>query len=177
MNARQLASLVLKLFGIFLLVRHLGFLFMMLGQVNMIRSTGLSGFDNTTGIAISVGAALLYVLACLLLVFQSDAIARRIAPDEPAMLAPGMDADTIQALAFCILGLVLLTKSIPELAQSGVYYFMIEGEQYQASSRVLYSQLVSTVIQFVIGLVLFLQADGLTGIWKKLRTAKGIQNP
>ena len=93
------------------------------------------------------------------------------------MLAPGLDADTIQALAFCILGLVLLTNSIPELAQSAVAYFMTECGQGQAISRVLCSQLVSTVIQFVIGLVLFLQADGLTGVWKKLRTAKGIQKP
>jgi hypothetical protein len=132
---------------------------------------------NTIGITISVGAALLYLLVCLVLVFKSDAIARRIAPDEQATLAPGLDTDTVQALAFCILGLVLLTKSIPELAQSTVAYFMIERAQDQAISRFLCGQLVSTVIQFVIGLVLFLQADGLAGIWKKLRTAKGIQNP
>ncbi|MDX9980250.1 MAG: hypothetical protein RBU25_09530 [Lentisphaeria bacterium] len=177
MNARQLASLVLKLFGIFLLLRHLGLFFLILGQVNMISSTGFSGFDNTTSIAISVGAVLLYLLVCLLIIVKSDAIARRIAPDEQAMLAPGLDADTVQALAFCILGLVLLTGSIPKLAQSAVVYFMTECGQGQANSRGLCSQLVSTVIQFVIGLVLFLQADGLTGIWKKLRTAKGIQNP
>jgi len=177
MNARQLASLVLKLFGIFLLIRHLRYLSMVFSLSNATGYNGPSCFVNTVGLAISVGAGLLYLLACLLLVFKSDAIARRLAPDEQAMLAPGVDADTIQTLAFCILGLILMTKSIPELAQSGVAYFMTECGLSQVHSRLLCSQLVATLIQFVIGLVLFLQADGLTGFWKKLRTAKGIQNP
>jgi uncharacterized membrane protein len=176
MNARHTASLVLKLIGIFTLIKYLGYLPMVLSAFNLITSSGPSRLDTFVGIAISAGTPLLYLIVSILIIVKSDAIAERIAQDEQVMIASGIDADTIQTLAFCILGLVLLTGAVPKLAQLGTNYFMLRRMPNRGVSYTLYGQLIGTVLQIIIGFFLFLQADGLTGLWKKLREAKGIQN-
>jgi membrane protein insertase Oxa1/YidC/SpoIIIJ len=176
MNARRTASLVLKLIGIFILVKYLGYLPMVLGTFNLITSTGPSRLDTFIGIVISAGTPLLYLVASILIVIKSEAIARRVAPDEQMAPPTGIDADTIQTLAFCIVGLVFLTGALPRFAQFATNYFMVQRMPNQKIPYTLYGQLIGTMLQIVIGVVLFLQADGLTGLWKKLREAKGIQN-
>ena len=124
MNARHIASLALKLMGIFILVNYLKYLPMVLGAFAMISTQGPLRLENLVGIAISAGTHLLYLVACLLIIIKSDAIAKRLVTDEQAMISTSMDADTMQTLAFFIVGLVLLTGAIPKLAQCATNYYM-----------------------------------------------------
>jgi hypothetical protein len=178
MNARTIASLTLKLIGFFVLAKSLTYLPLVFGGVGMIASKGPSGLDLFTflGFAISTMTPFLHLVASIIIIWKSEAIARRIAPDEQVAISAGLDADTLQTLAFCIVGLVFLTGALPRFAQFATNYFMVQRMPNQKIPYTLYGQLISTMLQIVIGVVLFLQADGLTGLWKKLREAKGIQN-
>jgi hypothetical protein len=176
MNARHTASLALKLIGIFILVKYLGYLPMVLGAFNLISSTGPSRLTSLVGVAISAGTPLLYLAVSVAIILKSDAIARRLVPDDQAAISTTVDAETIQVLAFCAIGLVTLINAIPKLAQVTTNYFILRHMAEQKISYTLYGSFIATAIQVIIGVVLFLQADGLVGLWKKLREAKGIQD-
>lgn len=116
-----------------------------------------------------------YLIVSILIIVTSDAIARRIAPDDDIALSPGVDADTIHKLAFCVVGVILMTGAITKLAQFATNYVLLRRMPGQQIPITLYGQVIAAVVQIIVGAVLFFQTDGLVGIWRKSREANGIQ--
>ena len=175
MNARSTASLVLKLFGIYVLFGILGYLPIAFSAVNLIRSADSLNLDTFLPITLIVGMPFLHLVSSFVLILKSDAIARRLVPDEQTTLSPGIDADTIRSLAFCIIGVFFLMKAFPKFTQFAINYVVLKRMDDPKHSYTLYGQFAALVVQIVIGAALFLQADGLSRLWKNLREAKGIQ--
>lgn len=171
MNARKTASLVIKLIGVFVFVQNLGYLPMALETFYYsFWKNDYSDSEKMMGLVNSLGTPWLYLTMCILVIGFSNAIARRLVPDEKDSIAVNIDADTIQALAFCAIGLSVLAGAIPKLGGLVAYYFVQARMEDQVIVYRHYGQLAGFLIQVVIGAYLFLQPGGLVGLWKRLQT-------
>lgn len=129
---------------------------------------------------IAVLTVLIFIcLGVLLLVFAEPWGAylvgkgRRDATDSgTAPVRVAITAGEIQAVGFAIVGLCVLALAIPRLVQA-IGQFLL-NQQLQGSyppyvARMNMVQLAAPLVQFLIGLCLFLGARGLSGLWQSLR--------
>lgn len=161
MNARNATALVLKLTGLYLVIRFVIYLPFVLGAVR------LDGIDWSP--LIYTALQLLNPVAGLLLIKWSDTIARRLVPDEDGMLFTGIDGETARTLAFCIIGLLLIAEALPRLALFVTDYVVVKRMLGPSGSPNSYGQIASIIVQIAMGIYLFLQPAGLSGLWKQLR--------
>ena len=142
---------------------------------NVSRFGDLPGWDTTVAKLLMLGTLLAYFLACILLIVKSDAIARWLVSEgDNAKVATGLDADTLQTIAFATIGVVLLAAAIPRFVQFGASYLFLKSET--GISYPSYDQLVGPAVQAAIGAALFLGAEGLVGIWHRLRSTRTVEN-
>jgi hypothetical protein len=175
MSLLGLTSLVIRLMGIFLLVKTIGNLLIFLGSISSV-----FGADklNPAYFAESVSIPILYLLACVMLIVRSDSIASRVVHDTDVNVSLNVDAKTIQNIVFCSIGLIALTNAIPKLAQVLTTYIMSKPFPNDGliNGAYTYSQLVGTFVQIFIGLFLVLGADGMVNLIKKVRLPREVKN-
>jgi hypothetical protein len=118
-------------------------------------------------------SALLYILVVLLLIIAPAAIANKLMPrgNEQAPLIQ-VGAFDIQVIAFTVLGVYVLSWSIPGLIQNVVVLWnMTHADNFYNSDR--YSgqviRTVTTVIEMAIGIYLTFQASGLSRFLMMIR--------
>ncbi len=181
MTKREFTAIVLKLTGVYILVRYLGFLPMVLSPLTVIRF-GQSDAVTTWfwGLA-AIIPPLVYLVACILIVVKSERIATKLIPDDGEFsVGFSLSQEDVLTVAFCCIGLMILVGSIPDIVQSVSNLALAKkGPEHFGQSRFwinAYARLVANVVQLIIGLALFLQSRGLAGLWRKLRDYKGIQD-
>jgi hypothetical protein len=77
----------------------------------------------------------------------------------------------LQAIAFSVVGVVMMVSAAPRLASFIWLALMSTGSPLSS-----YSQMVEPIAQFLLGLGLFLQSKGLALLWHKIR-AGGVLAP
>jgi hypothetical protein len=70
---------------------------------------------------------------------------------------------SIQAIAFSVLGLYLIAAALPQLVVDGLFWFRTPGSTLSPMD------LTRPFVAFFIGLVLFLQSKALSRLWHRLR--------
>lgn len=181
MNARKTASLALKLMGTYILVQHIGLIAVVEGNIRRgIESRG--GQMDLVSILMSL-AILGTPLLSIVIIWKSNRIARWMVPEEQAAISTNANASSIQSIAFSAIGLLLAAQAIPGVASAAAQYLSYRHMAFQGQVpglgmiyHNLYVQLAATVTKFVMGVVLFLQADGLVKLWKRLRETKGVKS-
>jgi|GEM_PF-1798623 len=185
MTQNQIASLSLKLLGIYSLIEAIPLL-RELSQVFAWRGSRIemeSGPFRTDlllmGIMTSVG--LLLLLGLTLIIF-SNSLSRRLITEEEAINEKAeLTAKNIQSIAFSIVGLVMIVIAIPHLVQLAANLQALKsagGESVKQSIQIgtwVYS--IGIAVQFIIGILLFLGGRGLSNIWfffQKIRPMKDI---
>ena len=171
MSRTQIVSLSLKLIGIYALIQAI----LMLRAV--IHSFGFSSQEPSMGLTLILGSlipfTLLIILGCLLLA-ASNRIARRMIFSEghPEDFK-GFTPMQIQAMAFSILGVILIVLPIPRLFQiaSSIYAYQktsadIVTKQKLATETIWYG--IGLALQITIGILLFISGHSLANLWRKI---------
>jgi len=129
---------------------------------------GKSG--SGAGFVVTVSAIL--VLAAVGLWFFPLAVARKLLPKATLDQPTPLPVEEVQRTGFCLLGLWVLTESVPDL----IYYAVAFAVSTSASALMSfeknsYANVAHTIVEFVIGVWLLLGARGLLGVLRWARTA------
>jgi hypothetical protein len=133
-------------------------------------------FRNSIFTSLLPGGSLL-ILAVLLFIFAKP-LARRLAGSEPSDAKENFCTfEQLQALAFAVAGILILTTALPSLGRAIQNLFILYSYHRQGGTnpadRVFSSWLYSIGVfaQFAVGLLLLLNPKGLRNAWHSLRTA------
>ncbi len=177
MTKQEIASLALKLLGIYCFIQALTFLASTLSLVGMnVSEMGLSKSLMVAGGALPV---LGYLLAGSVLLMYGDRISGKLTSKGKKMgtSATGITTRDVQTLAFSIVGIYLIAMSLPNLASllwTIAYYYRKGGPDLaRAGVENVWRHTIQVVVEFVIGIGLFLGARGVSSLWFFLQKARG----
>ena len=147
MNKREIASLACKILGIYLIIQGTnvlsGVLSVSLATSNPIANESL----------INVIFSLVYILFGVLLWFLSDKLsAIMVKGEHNSIEGSDLTVSDIQRVSFSVLGLYFLGNSLPKLVST----LILSG---------------GAIIEFIIGLGIFLGSQSLVNFLKTIRTA------
>lgn len=171
MTNQQIASLSLKILGIYSIILAVP----MIG--NLINAFGFpaNGIMERTTIVLSV--AITFVLQFgtgLYLIYFGDIIAIKIMPKADTIDSnSALNSRDIQAMAFSIIGVVLIVVTIPKLFQLGANIYAIQrsADSMQAEYKFERDTIafgVNILCRFILGVLLFITGDSLSNIWHKI---------
>lgn len=161
MNNHEVASLACKILGIYIIVQAINVLFSLLYL-----SVTISFQDTLLNLSFAVG----YIPFGILLWIFSDKLALiMVKKKDDNKKNPGMDINSIQRVAFSVLGLFFIGNSLPKLVSlvSNIYISTIEHRE----SSILIIKSGGPIAEFIIGLVIFFGSRCLVDFLKKMRTA------
>jgi hypothetical protein len=125
-------------------------------------------------ISATVPMIIMVVVSILLWTFAEKIANCLIGEVEDVGMVPKIDYDKVQYIGFCIAGILVIAKAIPDLF-SGTYQLVaIAKMQINNGNRLYSSYLVKVIgagIQSLLGFWLVLGTKGIINMIKKLRTA------
>jgi hypothetical protein len=174
MKANQLATLVLRLMGIYCLIQSIPLIGMSGAVVaNLGRDT--FGFAPVAVVAQLLPALGLLTTGILLILFAVSWGDRLVQPTTAAPDFSAVSFEQIQALAFAVAGVIIFTGALPQLA-NGIFdmatWAMFKGENQvlQTYRRREFIMEIGVIVKAAIGLYLFFNARGFANFWRSLRT-------
>ena len=171
MKNQQIASLSLKILGIYSIILAVP----MIG--NLINAFGFPADGPMERIIIVLSVAITFVLqisAGLFLIYFGDRIAKIIIPEADTIESIStLNSRDIQAIAFSIIGVVLIVVTIPKLFQLGANIYAIQraADNMQAEYKLERDTIafgVNILCRFILGILLFITGDSLSNIWHKI---------
>ena len=178
MKPNQLATLVLRLLGIYCLIQAVPLLGMLSSIMVLAR---MNSEESASAFAASVlPGTLMLIMGILLLVFSvwlGEKLTRQTSAEENISK---VTFEQIQALAFAVAGVLIFTDALPQLLNSISYLISLttsrsSGDQqirlaYRADSFREGSAAAGIVFKAALGLLLFFRARGFANFWRSLRT-------
>jgi hypothetical protein len=171
MTARDIASLSVKLFGIYAFFQAVPMLPSVAGGLGMLtmEEGSLSG--------LSFIFALLYVLPFFLLIaggilllLYADSIGASLTTRMTGNGEPHISAMDVQAIAFSAIGVFAIVAAAPKILQIAAnLYFTHTSEEARAVGVRVLPQVVGLVAQTIVGVGLFIGARGLAKLWRRVR--------
>lgn len=175
MTKKEIASLFIKLTGVYLFVSFFAFLQFLPYSIANIRFYDLS---SVIGPVLQVIHVLIYWAVLFLLITKSDALAAKlIKDDKPFGLSLSVDRDEIITIAFCCIGLTLFVTAISDLISfilGSISYirdsnmFPYDGQNsYWSIGRV--AKLIDIIVRSVAGVYLFCYPRKIINLWERVR--------
>jgi len=174
MTKREFASLVLKLLGVYAiiealpLIQYVSMFLGMLGRPNGEWPVGAWPWMATTTPFLLVGGV------GVILIARSDSLAGWLVTDDSKMdMRSGLSAQDVQAIAFSVVGVLVLLQAVPRLIHVIAAFSQIASDEKMKSSllRSACVSLATLLIQVGLGVALFFGSRGLANIWTRLRVA------
>lgn len=172
MNKRELAGLACKILGVYLIIQGIT-------VIANILVTALTNPNQSIPISNVLSSFILLILFGSLLWGCSDWLAAFIAGgagEAKEQDGSGITPNDVQRIAFSVLGLYLLGKALPNLLSVmgsflSLYHFALNLQ--------LLTMLAHPIIEFLVGLGIFLGSSGLVNLLSFLRTGgvKGKRYP
>lgn len=167
MTKRETASFVIRLIGIYIVLRFIAYFPSILTPFIYVKSTP-SGFFPAL---ISTIVTLAHPAFCLLIIFKSDKVATwLVSEDKPLTVEVNINKDDIMAIGFAIVGLLILASVIPRFAEMATRYSLSKNQlEYQATRYLIEfkATIVATLVQLLLGLGLFFGSKKLVEIWNE----------
>ena len=167
MSKREIASLAIKLMGVFLVVTSLGYLPMVFGFTN---ASGL-----WQGVLRFIGCLGSPALGGLIIVY-SDKIAARLIREDNVYVTSGEDAMTkndVMAIAFACVGLHIAVTAVPQIFSTLIrfisYPVLREGQSFSAGVRSI-TTIIAPVVKLCLGIWLFVGSRAIVRLWHKIRS-------
>ncbi|WP_088186648.1 hypothetical protein [Desulfosporosinus sp. FKA] len=167
MSKQEIASLACKILGIYMIIQGLN---VMVNIIPVYYFTPQQGFSNNL-LVIIIPFAVLIVFGVLLWPLSNKLADLMVKGETNFHEESGVKASDIQRVSFSVLGLLLFGNSIPKLISELVSFYSMRG---MANSTVrLLGQLgvLGTIVQFIIGLGIFLGSEGLVNFLNTIRNA------
>jgi len=166
MTPIQIASLALKLLGVYAIIQSLP----ILGAF-----PGMFAFDddNVNKLYMFLGS----ILPCILLfgvgsllILSSNKLAKKMMGTNDLNTSTSqLSGRNVQTIAFSVLGVALIAWAIPELSKifANIQLLKNAGDEFPTKGMDIGNKVyaIGLSIQFVVGLVLFFGAKGLSSIW------------
>jgi hypothetical protein len=183
MTKKEIVSLSLKLAGIYCLIMAITRLnFAIMSAVSALRQ----GFwDMLISITPFVVLLLSFTPVVLLLLFGAYLIFSSKLPSKMASSMIQEEKTTsftfqdIQVLAFSIIGVWLLSSTIPTFIQVIVRITVLYSASQQSvpvfRNSYIISQIVVPVLKLALGIYLFSGSKGLAKLWQKLQSTRGMK--
>jgi hypothetical protein len=120
-----------------------------------------------------------YLLAGVVLLMFGDRIAGKMINQDKHAGAPaaGITARDVQTLAFSIVGIYLIATSLPSLASllwTIAYYYRKGGPDLaRAGVENVWRPTIQVIVEFMVGVGLFLGARGVSSLWFFLQKVRG----
>lgn len=164
MTKREIASLVIKLMGIFILLRSISYAPMMIG--------------NAFQIGEQLFATLMYILVCviavgwgLLIIILSDRIGKWLIQDDHAVELPGaVRKEDVMLVVFTCVGLYLIVTAIPTFVLYLTQLFRYGDSGISSGSYYWVLHLTAPIVKIGIGIWLFVGSKGIVKFWQKIRS-------
>ncbi|MFA6901487.1 MAG: hypothetical protein WC236_00220 [Gallionellaceae bacterium] len=174
MDHRSLSNLLIRLTGVIILLSSI---LEMPRTVVSLSTTIDQGDSLESAIVMSALAVLLPSLIGLFLLWFPDTVTNRLLSRPESEAAVAVDYKKLQQLAFCALGLYFISSALYDalywFAKVKMYYSVFAVElTYMKAPTLLpddFAGIVSTALQFVIGIVLLLGGNGISTFVSKLR--------
>ena len=167
MTKRETASFVLKLIGIYIVLRFIGYFPSVLAPLFTMKFTSSGIFLAL----ISTIVTLAHPAFCLLVIFKSDKVASWLVPeDKPLTAGINIDKNDIMTIGFAIVGLLVIVSVIPKFAQMATNYSLSKNAlEYQTERYLiqLKATIVSSLVGLLLGLALFFGSKKLVEIWNE----------
>ena len=167
----QIASLSLKILGIYSFIQSIPLI------RAFVHAIGFPVDGPPMKLTLILGSCISLVLFFglgITLIFFSKSIAKRmVSQSEQTVFSKATDTKVLQAIAFSIVGIVMMCLAIPKLFQLAVNISAlqqpgIETPMLEKISSDTFAFGVATGVQFIIGLLLFLGCNFLAHIWHLL---------
>ncbi len=187
MTGSQIASLSLKLIGIISIIQAIPILkdlssyFIFKGS-NFIEPDKFPPNYNylLIGILSSIGLLILFG-SCLII--YSDTLGKKIVKeDNDTKISTNISATDLQAIAFSVIGVVMIVMAIPHLVKiaTNVQALKMAGDEYPGKSITAgtWAYAIGLSVQVIIGTLLFFGSRGLSSLWyffQKSRPLKDVQ--
>lgn len=173
MTKREITSLVLKLMGIYIIASYIGYIPMaILTQLRIVYLQEPISLTNMIFASVIALSTLLYLVCCILLIIYSNRVAGWIIYEDNAVELPeSISKDDVMAIAFCCIGLLIMTHAIPKLLSMIHVVFLERTSEYSVASMFWRSicRIIPPLIEFILGLLLFIRTKGLVKLWHKIR--------
>ena len=177
MTKREVASLALKLSGIYAFIVSVSSFRTMMFMIASIGDHPGQGL-NSTLLAAGYGIPLLLLLFLgWYLISASERLSRLIFPQDAAEdKISALSSEDAQTIAFSVVGLLLLTKAVPGLFRVILWISDIYSRNLPLafSKGRLVQEAVVVVVRLALGLYLFLGSKGLSELWHKMQGTRGM---
>lgn len=176
MSKREMISLLVKAFGLFMLIIvAVGVPVSLVGLLSTWREgQGLNMPSPWPFVAGGIGLGMIAVGLCWQLITRSDAVARRLYPeDAPLPDDGGLGPDEWRRMAFGVVGVLAITSALPRLVQTlyAAIAIRILGGGASNLGPMLHSRyyapVVGAVVQLLVGIALVLGTQQMARLWRR----------
>ncbi|MCK4624646.1 MAG: hypothetical protein KAV00_04990 [Phycisphaerae bacterium] len=176
MTKREIASLACKILAVYALLhipQYLQGVYFALSSIIQ----GEPIFGDTSGVLLNFSIflipTLLYLAVGILLWRRSDALASRmVSDDQPSEGQSTISGRAVSAIAFSIVGLVVLVDAIPRIARVLSHLAFQPTMEFEGrwTANVI-AELIALGVQVILGAVLLVGGRALSQLVTKIRTA------
>jgi len=177
MTKHELASLVLKLLGIYAIIESLPLLQPLAGLASLPSDPAEASMYRWTLVGVLLLFLIMVLVGVLLLAYSRDLALRLMEEDQPLNLSSTLTASDVQAIGFSLVGVLIFLRALPDLTQGiwGWLYLIAQNRTHLYRGpmpRSTWPHLLSAAIQLVLAVVLFLRAQGLAHLWHRIQTGR-----
>lgn len=179
MTKREIASLAIKLMGVFILLKSIAYVAMALGGFfSVMRSDHMSILLTLLYFVMIVISVMVPLVFSILVIKFSDKAAARLIQDDQAMDISNVsiNKDDVMLVVISCIGLYFIIAAAPVLINALlINSVMMNGRggiPYVGPSGMLHilRNLVVPVVQIGLGIWLFAGSKGIVKLWKKIRS-------
>ncbi|MCE5186209.1 MAG: hypothetical protein LLF76_08810 [Planctomycetaceae bacterium] len=172
MTKREIASLTIKLMGVWMLIKALSYLPMSITQIVSLREIATRGILFAA--CWTVGLAALAVIWAAVIILFSNRFAKWLIKDNQTVELNGpINKRDVLTVAFACIGLFLIVTAMPTLLNSATLYFLLrrieEGYGEQSANQRWIAATFSELIQIGLGVWLFAGSQGIARFWENIR--------
>ncbi|MBL7215099.1 MAG: hypothetical protein ISS71_05425 [Phycisphaerae bacterium] len=181
MTKREIASLVIKLMGVFILIKSIAYVPMTFSGLFTIWRPGVEnsgfGWAILLGVIVLVLSVAAVVFSLSIIIFSDKVAARLIKEDNDKFVEVGnlVNKEDVMLVVFSCIGLYLIVTAIPSLIVYThsilTFYKSCAGRPvYPSGGWYQFSRLIAPVVQIGLGVWLFAGSKGLVKLWHKIRS-------
>ena len=181
MTKREITSLVIKLMGVFILLKSIAYVPMAYsGMFYAMQSHDNAGLLRTAFLLMmSTGMAVIPLVFSVLVIVLSDKAATWLIKKDDNVETTGgsITKDDVMVIAFSCIGLFFIVAAMPMFVQALMNFTVLHrraGSPFVGPSDLMniFRNLIAPGVQVAIGLWLFVGSEGLVKLWKKIRRYK-----
>ncbi len=182
MNSREVASLTLKLLGVYALIEALPLLQYVGALAALPRSERANIVMQAWAYLAVFTPFLLVAAAAVVLLTQSESIARMLVKEDQAVALGSLSSQEVQTIAFSVVGALVFILAIPGLCRLGMelwylgpgYYGKFSSPSSERNRQIIrtLASALGPVIQCVLGIVLFFRSRGVANLWHSMQPGR-----